>query len=190
MLPIAELKTEPALGLRNCMMTRADTEAVLALLSEIRPKRIVEFGINYGFTAREILERIPGIEEYIGIDVPPGTKLPMRFQWPEVPLFPGREVKGDKRVKLLIRPNGTRDVKAEELGSVDVVIIDGDHSADAVSYDTALASEIVRSGGLIIWHDYSATTNTDVPQVLHRFNDNGSPIFWAAGTAVAFERVG
>jgi predicted O-methyltransferase YrrM len=189
MLPTIKLPTQPAEGLRNAFMEKADTEAILALLHEIKPKRIVEFGINYGYTAREILARVPGIEEYIGIDIVPGAKLPPRYQWPEVPLFPGREVKGDKRVKVLVRPRGSRDVQPADIGQVDAAIIDGDHSVDGVLHDTVLAADCLRPGGLIIWHDYSETTNTDVPEVLHRFADNGSPIFWAEGTAVAFERL-
>lgn len=189
MLPTERLLTQPAEGLRNQFMERADTEAVLALLHEVNPKRVVEFGINYGFTAREILQRVPGIEEYIGIDVYPGYTLAPRFQWPEIPLFPGREVKGDPRVKLLIKPRGTLDINAYDIGKVDAAIIDGDHSAWIVDQDTMLARNVVRPGGVIIWHDYSGTTNTDVPQVLHRLHAAGAPILWAEGSAVAFERI-
>lgn len=187
MLPIVELETEPADGLRNSYMTQADTEAVLALLRQVRPRRVVEFGINYGFTAREILQRVSGIEEYVGIEVTPGYKLAPRFQWPEIPLFPGREVKGDDRVRLMVLERGSFDLDPEDIGPVDAAIIDGDHSEDAVLRDTWLAVENVRSGGVIIWHDYSDITNTDVPAALHSLIDRR--IFWAAGTAVAFERV-
>jgi predicted O-methyltransferase YrrM len=188
MLPMIQLDAPPAEGLRNPFMTRADTEAVLALLREVQPKRIVEFGINYGATAREILARVPGIEEYVGIDIVPGAKLPLKFQWPEIPMFPGREIKGDKRVKVLVRARGSYDVGPDEIGQVDAAIIDGDHSEAGVENDTMLACRCVRPGGVIIWHDYSATTNTEVPAVLHRWRDEGWLIFWAAGTAVAFLR--
>ncbi len=188
MLPTVSLETTPAEGLRNPFMERADTEVVLALLHEVKPKRVVEFGINYGHTAREILARVPGIEEYIGIDIVPGAELPPRYQWPEIPLFPGRETKGDRRVKILVRPRGSYDLVPSDIGPVDAAIIDGDHSKLGVQTDTWLARACIRPGGVIIWHDYSETTNTEVPFVLERMQRHGRKIFWAAGTAVAFER--
>lgn len=195
LLPTVQLKTEPAEGLRNGFMTRADTEAVLALLREVKPTRVLEIGINYGDTAREILQRVPGIHEYVGIDIMPGTKLPMRFQWPEIPLFPGREVKSDRRVKVIVRPNGSRDVTPEEIGKVDAVIIDGDHSEQAVLEDTRLALRCINPRGVIIWHDYYAETNTDVPKALHRLHADSHfrdalrlSLRWVEGTAIAFTR--
>ena len=187
-LPKVELAAAPIEGRRNMFMTQADTEAVLALLHEVKPKRIVEFGINYGHTAREILTRVPGIEEYIGIDICPGAKLPHRFQWPEIPLCPGREVKNDRRVKVIVRPKGSRDVTAAEIGEVDAAIIDGDHSYDCVVHDTGLVRRCIRPGGIIIWHDYYEETNTDVPAALHDFAAAGRRILRASGTGVAFER--
>ena len=188
MLPTVQLATEPAEGLRNHFMTRADTEAVLALLHEVTPKRVVEFGINYGHTAKEILQRIPGIEKYVGVDIVPGAELAPRYQWPEIPLFPGRETKGDKRVKILVRPRGSYDLVPSDIGPVDAAIIDGDHSKLGVQTDTGLARTCIRPGGVLIWHDYSETTNTEVPFVLERMHRLGRKIFWAEGTAVAFER--
>lgn len=38
--------------------------------------------------------------------------------------------------------------------SVDFVFIDADHSYDGVMHDTDKAFDMIRPGGLIVWHDY------------------------------------
>jgi predicted O-methyltransferase YrrM len=40
----------------------------------------------------------------------------------------------------------------------DAVFIDGDHEADAVERDTALAMECLQPGGRIVWHDFNYPT--------------------------------
>jgi predicted O-methyltransferase YrrM len=39
-------------------------------------------------------------------------------------------------------------------GFFDTVLIDGGHNVDVVTYDTEKALKLLRSGGLILWHDF------------------------------------
>jgi predicted O-methyltransferase YrrM len=48
-------------------------------------------------------------------------------------------------------------------GRLDLLFLDGDHSADGVARDFALYEPLVRSGGLIAIHDIDARTNDDIP---------------------------
>jgi predicted O-methyltransferase YrrM len=48
-------------------------------------------------------------------------------------------------------------------GPLDLLFLDGDHSADGIARDFALYEPLVRSGGLIAIHDIDARTNDDVP---------------------------
>jgi predicted O-methyltransferase YrrM len=48
-------------------------------------------------------------------------------------------------------------------GPLDLLFLDGDHSADGIARDFALYEPLVRPGGLIAIHDIDARTNDDVP---------------------------
>ena len=190
MLPIADLDIEETEGLENAFMTKNDTEAILALLHQVKPRTMVEFGVNYGFTARELLKRVPSIESYIGIDVDSPDYVPpfLPSQRVEIPEEPGREAKSDPRFRLIVRPRGAYDLHCRDIGPVDAALIDGDHSRQGVENDTGLALSCVRPGGVIMWHDYSQYSTVDVPQVLHELWEKGHPLFWARGASLAFQR--
>lgn len=46
------------------------------------------------------------------------------------------------------------DTRAYPAGFFDTAFIDGGHAYDVVANDTAIATRLVRSGGLVMWHDY------------------------------------
>jgi predicted O-methyltransferase YrrM len=48
-------------------------------------------------------------------------------------------------------------------GPLDLLFLDGDHSADGVARDFALYEPLVRSGGLIAFHDIDAHATGGVP---------------------------
>lgn len=52
-------------------------------------------------------------------------------------------------------------------GSCDVVFVDGSHAYSYVVSDTAKALEMVRPGGLVLWHDYSP----ECPGVFRALNE-------------------
>lgn len=137
------------------------------------PKRVIEFGINEGRTAQAILEYVPGIEQYIGVDVPPDYVTAKEVQRGEVPQVAGRLVGGDPRVTLLVPEGGSRSLTPQDLPQIDAAFIDGDHSRDGVEHDTLLAMEAVRPGGIIVWHDYHDLGTVDVREVLNEKHNAG-----------------
>jgi len=42
--------------------------------------------------------------------------------------------------------------------SFDLVFVDADHEADRVAFDTALALQMLKPGGVIAWHDWDMPT--------------------------------
>jgi predicted O-methyltransferase YrrM len=169
-------------------MNLGEAEILLELVKTVRPKRMLEIGVNEGLTAKYLLAHLPTLVDYIGIDVLPGYVPSCRVQRGEVPRDPGHLVT-DVRFLMILRPNGSIGIRPDQIGQVDVAFIDGDHSAKAVRHDSALAKQIVRPGGLIIWHDYHDMGNVDVRDVLHDLADSGREIVNVKRTWLAYERV-
>lgn len=162
-----------------------ELEVLVALVRSVSPKGVLEIGVNQGRTARALLDNVPGIEHYQGIDVPPGYQFACDVQKNEVPPQPGFHALNDPRFELILRPRGSLDLMPHELRECDVVFIDGDHGADAVRRDSLLASSLVREGGLIIWHDYHDLGTVDVRDVLHELQDT-TPILHVQDTWIAY----
>ncbi len=176
-------------GVTRRFMNPGELEVLLALAGSVQPLGVVEFGVNEGRTAKAILDAFPGIRTYQGIDVLPGYVTTKSVQRGEVPQRPGYLARRDKRFDLVLRANGSLDLGVGDLLACDVAFIDGDHGRVAVEHDTALARQIVRPGGIIIWHDYHDLGTVDVREVLDEFHAAGADIVHVADTWLAFERI-
>ena len=173
----------------NKMMTVRDRMAIVALLKDIKARRVIEFGVHEGFTAKVVLDNVPSVESYIGIDVPISHTPNLERQCHEIPSEPGKYVKSDARFRVIVKEGGSFAVAPSDIGSADAALIDGDHSAIAVTNDTAVARSCVRLGGILIWHDYWHGDETEVKPTLEKWEKNGHRIFHVPGTWIAFERV-
>jgi spermidine synthase len=169
-------------------LNAGELEVLVALVRSAQPKGVLEIGVNTGRTARALLDNVPGIERYQGIDVPPGYAFACRVQRNEVPTNPGHYALQDHRFELVLRPRGSFDLTPADLRPCDVVFIDGDHGRAAVMHDTALAVSLLRPGGLIIWHDYHDFETVEVRDALHELQATGMPIQHVAGTWIAYAR--
>lgn len=174
-------------GLEHRYMNPNELEALCELVRSVKPKSVVEIGINTGRTAKAILREVEGIEKYLGIDVLPGYVTDKAVQRKEVPTIAGELVLDDPRVDLIVTNKGSYGV--DSLPPCDVVFIDGDHGSLGVRNDSKLAYAAVRKGGIIIWHDYHDLGTVDVREVLHELRGEGHDITHVDGTWLAFERV-
>ena len=180
--------------LPNRYMNPGELETLVALVSSVNPKTVIEFGINSGRTAKCLLREIPSIKKYVGIDVLPGYVTNKMVQRKEVPPVAGELVKDDPRVELIVRRLGSHEINPEELPKADAIFIDGDHSREGVQRDTYLAHSILNKKGIVVWHDYNfvrnrdGTSAVDVAEVLHEFRAAGADIIHATGTWLAFQR--
>lgn len=176
-------------GLPRRFLNPGELEVLIALVRSVEPRHVIEFGVNVGRTAKALLANVPSIEDYTGIDVTPDYVPSKPVQRREVPLRPGELVASDPRFRLIVTPRGSLDLTAADLQPCDVAFIDGDHGREAVLHDTALAASVMRSGGIIIWHDYHDLGTVDVKSVLDAFYNSGHDIAAVAGTWLAFERI-
>jgi predicted O-methyltransferase YrrM len=165
-------------------MEPGEQEALLALIGSIAPapEVMVEIGVNIGLTAKAVLQHVPSISRYIGIDVEAGYRFEGAWQQHDRPAEPGRLVKGDPRFRLMLRD------KDQMPQSSDVVFIDGDHGPRNVLQDSLWAASVVRPGGMIIWHDYG-NTPAEVTGVLDQLHAEGRNLVHIAGTSLVFERI-
>lgn len=66
-------------------------------------------------------------------------------------------------------------------GAIDLVIVDAGHDYACVSADTTTALRLVRSGGVVVWDDYTRGW----PDVVRAVDEAGRRIFHLAGTDLA-----
>lgn len=190
---IAGLRPIPADHLPQRYLWPGELDVIVALVASVNPRTVLEIGCNTGRTARAVLDHVPTIEHYQGIDVPPGYSFGCAVQAREVPSRPGYLAEDDPRFELILRARGSFDLTPADLRPADAVFIDGDHSRAALVHDTILADQLVRPGGIILWHDYHNTGTVDVRDFLHdlvaaRGADPARAIQHVAGTWVAFQR--
>lgn len=167
-------------------MGSADRQALLALVRGAR--RVLEIGVQEGDSAAFLLAALPDIEGYEGVDVLRGYRFTRTDQASEVPSAPGARAARDPRFRLLLRARGAFDLTAADLTRCDAVFIDGDHGREAVLHDTELARSVIRTGGVIVWHDFANPSTPDVRQALNEMRAAGHDIQKVAGTWIAFER--
>jgi predicted O-methyltransferase YrrM len=166
-------------------MNPGEQEVLLALLDGVQPRFMVEIGVQKGLTARAVLQNVPTIQRYVGVDVYPDYQFELPLQRTERPIDPGCWVRNDPRFELMLRGNGESQLFFDE--PVDVVFIDGDHGYNSVWRDTRAATVLVERGSMIIWHDYGNAT-VQVTEVLDELHASGRNILHVEGTWLAFER--
>jgi len=93
-----------------------------------------------------------------------------------------------KRVCQIYCDSTEWDISNYPSGFFDTVLIDGGHQADIVIPDTAKAFKLVRSGGLIMWHDFCPPIYDKFPatrgvmEAIHTswewINQQTSKLFW------------
>lgn len=167
-------------------MANGDLDLLMALVLAFAPRRMAEFGVGTGEVAKCILDECCFIEGYLGVDVPPGTVPHLAYQREEVPTDAGLKARSDPRFHLLLRPRGTLDLRACEVGPQDFVFIDGDHSREAVDHDTRLARAV--GAHIVVWHDYNNGAAIGPGLVIDELNQReGDHIVQIEGSSICFE---
>ena len=154
-------------------LTQIDAEicALLALVAQRAPERVLEIGRAQGGTAFLLSRAIPSVVWTLSIDLCPRHSRTLRFF-----NAPGRafhSVRGSSRDERVFA-HIARQVAA---APVDLLFIDGDHSYDGVAADYHLYRPLVRPGGLIVFHDIVPAATTGDPRAGHRWV-GGVPRFW------------
>lgn len=177
-------------GLPTRYFNPGELETLLCLFESVSAKTVIEFGVNNGRNPAAALRNIKSIERYVGIDVEQGYRTAMPVQRREIPRVPGELALGDARFDLIVRPRGSFDLAADDLPPADAIFIDADHSERGVRNDTSLALEVVKPGGIIIWHDDNCLPVVQVTQTLNALQrELDLEISHIEGTWLSFARL-
>lgn len=186
-------------GLTKRFLNTGELEVLVALCKSVGGPStnitFVEFGCHDGRTAKCLVREDKRITRYIGVEVGQDWKPAKAAQRGELPPVPGKLMLEDHIFKLIVKPRGSLDLKVEDLPQASVVFIDGDHSRNAVDHDTFLATAVIDTPGIIIWHDYHSLTDkqgkplVDVADYLEELAVNADRnIQHVEGTWFAIER--
>jgi predicted O-methyltransferase YrrM len=113
-------------------------------LQAFAPKRSLEIGTNYGGTLLLLCTLSPPDARIISVDLPSG-----RFR-----KFP----RADQHLHLIRADSHSPETKERVLRilegePLDFLFIDGDHSYAGVQHDFEMYAPLVRSGGIVAFHD-------------------------------------
>lgn len=131
-----------------------------ALLKLARARRVFEFGTYRGFSTTQIVLNLPPDGQVFTLDLPL-TNLNTKFELDTVGEF---EVVQDTRKGELIPENLRERITfiAQDSAlfdptpyenSMDLVFVDGAHTAEYVQNDSEKGWRMLRPGGVICWHD-------------------------------------
>ena len=155
------------------MQVREEAIRLLSVVSENRPKTVLEIGTARGGT----LFMFPRVSDPAGVIITvdlPGDEFGTGYPTHMAKLF-RRFATGSQRV-ILVRGDSHKTetldtVKNEMRGAdADFLFIDGDHRYEGVKRDFEMYSPLVRKGGIVAFHDICAGPPENVGEV---------PRFWA-----------
>jgi predicted O-methyltransferase YrrM len=143
---------------RPILMAQARSEIVqlAKILQAAGPKRSLEIGTNYGGTLFLLCTLSPPDAKIISVDLPSG---PFGGGYPrrKVPLF--RRFPRRSQQLHLIRADSHSPRTKERVREIldgeqlDYLFLDGDHTYSGVQRDFQMYAPLVRSGGIVAFHD-------------------------------------
>jgi radical SAM superfamily enzyme YgiQ (UPF0313 family)/GT2 family glycosyltransferase/cytochrome c-type biogenesis protein CcmH/NrfG/predicted O-methyltransferase YrrM len=143
-------------GLFAPMQVREEFVELLKIFRSLKPKYVLEIGTANGGTLFCFTKLAAPDATIISIDLPNG---PFGGGYPEhkIPLY--RAFAGKNQVLHLIRKDShsqetlTEVLKVLNGNYLDFLFIDGDHTYDGVKKDFEMYQSLVRTGGVIAFHD-------------------------------------
>jgi len=137
---------------------------LFALVRELRPRVVLEIGLDEGGTFFLWSRAAPADARLIAIDTRPPGRL---GRWSPFQLVVHGFASRDQRVDLLMSADSHERAtisRIEQLTAgrpLDFLFIDGDHSYEGVRQDFAMYSPLVRPGGIVAFHDVAQETTPD-----------------------------
>ena len=143
---------------RPILMAQARSEILqlAKILQATAPKRSLEIGTNYGGTLFLLCTLSPPDANIISVDLPSG---PFGGGYPrrKTPLF-RKFARADQKLHLVRADSHSPETKEgilKILGGeqLDYLFLDGDHTYSGVQKDFQMYAPLVRSGGIVVFHD-------------------------------------
>jgi predicted O-methyltransferase YrrM len=135
---------------------RSEILELAKILQKSPPRRSLEIGTNYGGTLFLLCALSTSDARIISVDLPAG---PFGGGYPRRKAVLFRKfVRGDQELHLIRADShlaGTkyRVMRALQGDKLDYLFVDGDHTYDGVRKDFEMYSPLVRSGGMVAFHD-------------------------------------
>jgi predicted O-methyltransferase YrrM len=133
------------------VMPLAETLTIAAITQWLQPKRAFEIGTYRGATALAVAMNAPDDAVVFTLDLPPRTKDGGRADDEIGSAYRG--VPTGRKIRQLYGDSTTFDFRPYE-GSLDLILIDGNHDERFVSIDTANSLRMLKPSGVIVWDDY------------------------------------
>ena len=126
------------------------------ILQASAPRRSLEIGTNYGGTLLLLCALSPPDAKIISVDLPSG-QFGGGYPWRKIPLF-RKFPKGRQQLHLIRADSHSRDTKERVLKildgeQLDYLFLDADHTYSGVQSDFEMYAPLVRSGGIVAFHD-------------------------------------
>jgi len=154
-----ELLAEEAALLAKGMTDHKDYLALAAILEKTQPRTIFEIGTYNGITTDFFLQVLPECRVVsIAFINPENSLFKKKYNNSELTEDEiGSYVARERKSRYTQIFGNSHELKSkqfkEEHGEMDLVFIDGDHSAKGVHQDTEFAQKIMSSEGTLCWHD-------------------------------------
>lgn len=154
-----------------------DMVYVCGMASAVNARRIFEFGTYRGQTTCGLASVCKDAQIYtlnLPLDADP------RYA-PFIGMYIARSPDRDRITQIFCDSRAFDTTPYRE--SMDYIFIDGDHSYEGVKNDTEKALQLLRPGGVIVWHDYAAKS-PGVLEYLAEFSQQ-RPLFRLRKTCLA-----
>lgn len=162
--------------------------ALILLLKRARAKRVFEFGTFKGISITQLVLNLPPGSEAYTLDLP-DEQLNTKFSTdPEdaaiaVEAGKGSLVPAELRPRIqFLKSDSAKYDESRLVGKMDFVFVDGAHNFDYVKNDSDKGWRMLRSGGIIAWHD---CRHQDPGVVRYLLQSSYQPVR-IAGTTVAY----
>lgn len=136
-----------------------ETACLNLLMKKARARSIFEFGTYKGVSITQLAMNLPEGSEIRTLDLPDQADIALNISDPYELQIAREGGKGSlvpdhlrSRIQFLKQDSAKFD-PAPFAGKVDFVFVDGAHSYDYVKNDSEKGWALLRSGGIIAWHD-------------------------------------
>jgi predicted O-methyltransferase YrrM len=133
---------------------------LILLMHQARAKRVFEFGTFKGISITQLALNLPADAQIYTLDLPDESlATALSIADPEDAAIAREAGKGSlvpaalrPRIQFLQQDSATFDEKPFA-GTMDFIFVDGAHNYDYVKNDSEKGWRMLRSGGIIAWHD-------------------------------------
>ena len=162
---------------------------LVLLMKRVKATRVFEFGTYQGVSITQLALNVPGGSTIYTLDLPDEPiQTRLTITDPEDADIAAQKGKGSlipsdlkPRITFLKQDSATFD-ESPYAGQMDFVFVDGAHNYDYVKNDSKKAWRMLRSGGIIVWHDFRPAD----PDVVKYLLENTYNPLWLFDTTLAF----